>query len=296
MVNEKTTVMPTPKGSLVNVIPTKENVDYGMIYMFNDPDVIKSFNFYGENRKIRKDNVKSLKRAMLNNDGYGMQFIPPIVVDINTMWIIDGQNRYVAFKEALASGVNGYLRVIFADVPLEYVSTLVKVYQDGKAWCAKDYFHRAKMHGVTACDAIEKWCMEHPELCMEKMECNRSYAMGFIYGRRVEKEVKDFSLTVTEEQLKYADKIYEEVLGMINAIGYKKHAYVETMAQAWFNIRKDSDENSLIDEMGMEFIYDNIYEEMAAFQPVTKLKVWSNKFSQIILNLYHKYKGSKKAA
>lgn len=122
--------------------------------------------------------------------------------------------------------------------------------------------------------------------------------MSFIYGRRVDKEVKDLSLTISKAQLDYAEQIYTEVLGMFKAMKYKRQNYLEAMVQSWYSLRKDKKTtfNWYIDEMGMDFVYDNIYHEMANYQLTTKKPDWDCKFSQIIQNLFRKYMTQKKAA
>ena len=291
MLHNQITVMPNPKGRLVDVIPTKDNVDYDKVYYYSCKDATKAFKFLDFNRKVYDRNVRKIVKQ-INDESYGARFIPAIIVDINTMSIIDGQNRYVAFCQAWNSGREELLRVIYADVPKEYIDQLIKLLQEGKKWNNEDYFHRAISNGNQACQEIEDWCYRHSELCMDKSGPNRSYAMAVIYGRRVDKEVKDLSLTITKNQLDYSEKIYSEVHDMFKAIGYRRAAFLEGMAQSWFGIRKDSKAaiNFFIDDMGMDFICNNIYEELKNYQPTTKKSDWDHKFGAIINNLYAKYR------
>lgn len=291
------TVMPNPKGRLVNVIPTKDNVDYDRIYHYTTAEALNNFVFVNFNRDTYAKNVAKILKQ-IKDETHGSTFIPAIVVDINTMIVVDGQNRYEAFKKALSEGREVDVRVIYVNVPNEYLDTLIKVLQDGKKWGNPDYFHRAIANNNVACKKIEEWCENHRELCVDKGGLNRSYAMSFIYGKRVDKEVKDLTLTITKKQLDYSEQIYTEVLGMFKAMKYKRACFLEGMTQSWYELRKDkdSDNNFFINDMGMNFVYDNIYYEMENYQPTSKKTDWDSKFSQIIRSLYRKYMEQKRAA
>lgn len=295
--NTFSTVMPNPKGSLVNVIPTKDNVDYDRIYHYTTAEALDNFIFVNFNRDTYDKNVAKILRQ-IKDETHGSTFIPAIVVDINTMIVVDGQNRYEAFKKALSEGREVDVRVIYVNVPEDYLDTLIKVLQEGKKWDNRDYFHRAIANNNVACKKIEEWCEKHRELCMDKSGPNRSYAMSFIYGRRVDKEVKDLTLTINKTQLDFSEQIYKEVLGMFKAMRYKRQNFLEGMTQAWYALRKDknSTANFFINEMGMDFVYGNIYYEMENYQPNTKKTDWDYKFGQIVQNLYRKFMEKKRAA
>lgn len=288
--------MPNPKGKMVNVIPTKENVDYNAVYHYTNGDVLKNFKFSKTNRDTYEKNVSKILRQ-IKDKTYGAAFIPAIIIDINTMYIIDGQNREVAFEKAFKDGVETDMKVIYVDVPSDYIDDLVRVLQEGKKWNNIDYFHRAMANGNVACRRIEEFCESH-SLCTDPKGINRSYGMAFIYGRRVDKEVKDLTLTISQKQLDFAEKVYEEVNGMFKSMKYKRAAFLEGMTQSWYNLRKDKNSsfNYFVDDMGMDFICDNIYSELGAFQPTTKKVDWDVKFGQIINNLYRKYREQSKAA
>lgn len=291
-----TTVMPNPKGNAVNVIPTADNVDYDKVYSYDNAASVEQFNFLEFNRNTNDKNVAKILKQIKDGE-YGSQFIPPIIVDFRTKAIIDGQNRYIAFLRAWDEGVDAVMRVIYVNVDEEYMDELIKVLQEGRKWNNVDYFHRAIANGNTACKKIEEWCEKHRELCYDNSGPNRSYAMAFIYGRRVDKEVKDLSLKVTKEQIEFSEQIYKEVLGMFKAMKYKRANFIEGMTQSWYGLRKkDTTINNLIGDIGMDFIYDNIYCEMENYQPTTKKSDWDAKFSQIIMNLVHKYHVNKVAA
>ena len=288
-------VMTDPQGGFVNVIPTKDNVDYTRVYSITDASLLDNFVFLKTNREVSEKNIAKIEKQ-IKDEEHGAMFIPPILVDINTMTIIDGQNRFTAFKKSMGKGISTEMKVMYVDVDGDYADTLVKLLQDGKNWNKDDYFHRAIANGNAACKEIEKWCMNHSELCMDKSGLNQTYAMCFIYGKRVDKEVKDLTLTINKKQLEFSEQIYKEVLAMFKAMKYKKANFIGGMVPSWYELRKDKNNslNFFIDDMGMDFICNNLYDELHAFQPTSKKSEWDYKFGQIVQNIYKKYQQQKK--
>lgn len=280
--------MPEPKGSMVNVIPTKDNVDYDRVYRYNNADAVKSFKFFNGNRDTKFSNVKNID-AQIERNEYGGQFIPTIIVDINTMGVVDGQNRLEAFRKAWANGSTEELRVLFIDVPTTYIDNLIRVLQNGKKWDNKDFFTRGKGNNVQACFDLEDWGMKH-ELCRDSRGCNISYTMAFLYGKRMDKEVKSLSLTLSKEQIDNAEKVYSEVEALIKALGYRRMAWLEPFTHAWFELREEPLYKMFINEMGMGYICGNIKSLMSEFQTTTKKAEWKAEFEKVLDSLYVKYR------
>lgn len=292
MLNE-TIGIAAPKAKLVNVIPTKDNVDYNTIYYYNNAEILKNFKFIGFNRELRKENVNCILRQ-IKDETYGGKFIPAILVDINTLYVIDGQHRLTAYEKAMADGIDTEIKVVYEDIPEEYTDDILRLLQEAKKWDNKDYFHRAIVNGNVACKELEEWCFKHSDLCCDKNgKPNRSYAMSFMYGHRMDKEVKDLSIKPLQKKEKeFAEQIYNEVYGMFQAMKYKRANFIEGMTQSWYELRKDknSTANYFINDMGMGFVYDNIYSELNVYQPTSKKIEWDYKFGQIINNLYRKFR------
>lgn len=291
--NTDSTVMAEPKANLVNVIPTKDNVDYDRIYKFNDPEVLKKFKFINTNRHVRDGNVKKILRQILGGK-YGSRFIPAIIVDINTLAVVDGQNRDIGFQRAYAEGSTEFVRVIFIDVPSDYMDELIRVLQEGQKWNNRDYFDRGVSYGNKACKTIKDWCYAHSELCMTgktEPKPNYSYAMSFIYGKRVDDKVKDLSLTVTKKQLDFAEQIYGEVLSIMKAMKYRRQAFLEGMTQAWYSIRNSNGNlNFFLEDMGLDYFTKHLYDVMGNYQTVTKKEEWLGRLHSMIEDIYRMYR------
>lgn len=291
--NEDSTVMATPKANLVNVIPTKENVDYDRIYKFNSADALKKFKFLLTNRDINNTNVARILKQILGGK-YGSRFIPCIIVDINTLAVVDGQNRYIAALRAYSEGSEEFIRVIFIDVPPEYMDELIRVLQDGKKWDNRDYFKRAIEKGNKACKTIREWCYQHSELCMtgkDNPKPNYSYAMSFIYGKRMDKEVKELTLTITKKQLEFAEQIYKEVLLIMKSMKYRRSAFLEGLTQAWYAIRSSKDnKNFFLEDMGLDYFTKHLYDVMGNYQTTTKKEEWLGRLHGMIEDIYRMYR------
>lgn len=285
--------MANPKAIVVDVIPTKENVDYDKIYKFNTADALKKFRFLMTNRDVNNANVAKILRQITGGQ-YGSQFIPAIIVDINTMSVIDGQNRVVAFQRAYADGNTEIVRVIFIDVPSDYVDELIRVLQEARKWNNRDYFKRAIEYGNKACETIRDWCYEHSDLCItgkDNPKPNYSYAMSFIYGRRMDKEVKDLSIKVTKKQLEFSEQMYSEVMQIMDAMKYRRSAFLEGLTQAWYTIRSSKDnKNFFLEDMGLDFFTKHLYGAMGNYQTTTKKEEWLSRLGSMIENIYRKYR------
>jgi len=290
--SQETTVMATPKANVVEVIPTKENVDYDRIYKFRTAEVLKRFKFLSANRDVNDRNVAKILRQ-ITEGRYGSKFIPVIIVDINTLAVVDGQNRIIAYLRAYKQGCEEPLKVVFVDVPSDYMDELIRVLQDGKKWDNRDYFKRAIENGNKACKAILDWCYNHSELCVcgKEPKPNYSYAMSFIYGKRMDKEVKDLSLTVTKNQLEFSEQVYKEVLAIMKSMKYRRQAFLEGMTQAWYEIRSKKDnKNFFLEEMGLDYFTSHLFDVMGSYQTTTRKEEWLGRFHSMIENLYVRYR------
>lgn len=106
--------MSSLKGSMVNVVPTKENVDYDRIYYFTkDP----GFGRFPGDRDLDKGHVIDIQKG-IETGKHKEKFIAPIRVDINTLNLEDGKHRYNAFLKAWKNGTKAEMRVMFENMPM----------------------------------------------------------------------------------------------------------------------------------------------------------------------------------
>lgn len=273
-----------------NFIPTIDNVDYNQIYLVDDLKIAEStFGFFKANRELKKAHIKEIKDAILS-EPYKAMFIAPIRVDINTYNIIDGQHRYSAFRGAWECGSNEPMRVIFENLPTnDAINIVAKINSTSDNWGIKAYEHKLKEEGNQHILNIEEFGKSHP-ICQKVNKKNEvvgyypRYVYAILFGKNITKEVKNGSVVVTDEDLVFGDKIYNEVEKLIHSLNYDINSWFESFAHSWYDIRKnDRIYNRIIDNLGIDFIAKHIADtEMRKNHPVTSKGEWDKRLRTAI--------------
>lgn len=293
MYNENA-VMPSLKGNvMVNVIPTKETVDYNRIYVYDDLDVVeKAFKMYEDNRTLYKTHISEIQ-ADIDKFPYKSKFFSPLRVDINTMCIADGQHRLEAYKRAWKNGSKEPMRVIYEDYPTsndgrDRMDIISRINGTNKNWGVNDHQHRLLAENNTSMVNIREFGMSH-KLCQKKnkngevVDFYPRYAYAILLGRNATKEVKDGSIKASKKDLVFGEKMNGELEMLVDALGYEMNSWFESFAHAWYNIRQNDKANSsLIDELGLETICKHIYKFFNGWHPVTRKTEWENRFRTAI--------------
>lgn len=293
MYNENA-VMPSLKGNvMVNVIPTKETVDYNRIYVYDDLDVVeKAFKMYEDNRTLYKTHISEIQ-ADIDKLPYKSKFFSPLRVDINTMGIADGQHRLEAYKRAWKNGSKEPMRVIYEDYPTsndgrDRMDIISRINGTNKNWGVNDHQHRLLAENNTSMVNIREFGMSH-KLCQKKnkngevVDFYPRYAYAILLGRNATKEVKDGSIKASKKDLEFGEKMNGELEMLVDALGYEMNSWFESFAHAWYNIRQNDKANSsLIDELGLETICKHIYKFFNGWHPVTRKTEWENRFRTAI--------------
>lgn len=282
-------VMPSSaKGSiLVNVVPTKNNVDYNMIYSFNSNP---NFGFFKANRDLNKPHIKKIEKAILEGK-YMAKFIAPIRIDINTMKIIDGQHRYTAFKGAWDKGSTEIMRVIFEDLPadeIEKLDVVVDINSTTSNWSINAYQKRLKEEGNVHMLNIEQFGKTHA-LCQKKNKKGEvtgfypRYVYAIVMGRNITNNVKGGDIKVTDADVMFGEQMHTELKMLVDTLGYEVNSWFESFAYAWYNIRKnDKMYCSVIDKIGMDVILNNIKKYFEGWHLVTRKTEWEQRFRTAI--------------
>lgn len=282
------------KGSvMVNVIPTKENVDYSRIYYFNvDPN----FSFFKANRDLIKKHIRDIEKS-INDGDYKSTYIAPIRVDINSSKIVDGQHRYEAFKKAWSNGSKEMMKVIFEDLPEDEkmkLDVVVDINSSTTNWSNLAYQKRLREEGNKHILNIEEFGKTHA-LCQKVNKKGEvtgfypRYVYAIVMGRNITSEVKDGSVKVTDKDIEFGEQMHSELDMIVDALGYEINSWFESFAYAWYNIRKNDKANSnLIDELGMKTICENIKDYFEGWQLVTRKTDWENRFRSAIWEIKRK--------
>ena len=135
-------------------VPTTDTVDYYRIYVYNSDDINprELFTPYLKNRGGREDaiakHVQEIRDGILKDNG--MENIPPIIIDINTLQIVDGNCRFNALlsilDDELLGGIN--LRVMFDNIPEDkFDERVIKYNQGQKSWSTVDFIYNFSLRG-----------------------------------------------------------------------------------------------------------------------------------------------------
>lgn len=295
MQNIMKAVMPPKESSMVNFVPTKENVDYLRIYLFNSNP---NFGRFKANRELKKSHVKEILNTIETGE-YKAKYIAPIRVDINTLNVIDGQHRNQAFIQAWDNESNEVMKVVFEDLPEDERKKLDIVRDINSTtsnWGITAYEHRLKEDGNEHMLNIASFGLSHP-MCQK---LNRKgevkgyyprYVYAILLGYNATKDVKNGSIMVTDQQLKFGEQMYKELEMLVNSLGYEMNSWFESFAHAWYNIRlNDKAYSSLIDSIGIETICKYILDIFSDFHPVTKRTTWENRFRNAVWTINERLK------
>lgn len=294
MKRKNTVVMSSVKGSiLVNTVPTKKDVDYNRIYVFNDPTIVENtFKFYDDNRILNKSHIKEI-RMDIDKAPYKAKYFAPIRIDINTMGIADGQHRVSAFIKAWKEGSLEEMRVIFEDYPIDNsgndrMSIIARINGTNKNWGINDHQHRLLSEDHKSMKTIEEFGKTH-SLCQKKNSKGEvvgfypRYAYAILFGRNMTTDVKNGSISVSNSEIEFGNKLHDELHKLIDVLNYEMNSWFESFAHAWYNIRKtDKAYSTIIDNLGIDTICEHISDEFEGYQIITRKAEWERRIRTAI--------------
>lgn len=277
----------------VNVVPSKEDVDYDVTYYFTNPNRFEDvFKFFKGNRaKIDMKHVADIKNAYL--DPVYCKFVDSIRVDINTMVVTDGQHRLKGWLEAYKINPNiPPLRVRFEDYPEEELMNIVIAINNGtKPWGIKDFSNYLETIGDISTVNAREFGESHRLLTKynkkgEVVGYYPRYVYAVLLGKNATKDVKNGTFEIDENDLKFGEKIYDELERMVDETGLVINNWFEAFAQAWYEIRRnDPGYNEILDRIGMDKFFDHIAECWAGMQTTTKKREWERRMRDAIYHI-----------
>lgn len=227
-------------------VPTKENVDYAKIYEFNSNVITPQELFvpYLKNRGGRIDaltkHIQEIKESILKNGG--MDKFPPIIVDINTLMIADGNCRENACIELLNDGLISdiTLRVIFEDIPEEeFDDRVIQLNQGQKSWTTVDFIYNYMLRGNDSYKKLIDFCMSEETLHKKDGKINPRYAGAAL--RLSPKDLTNASMSITEEDVEIGKRVVNEAAEIRKKFSEESKAngggWYEPYLRAWAEFR-----------------------------------------------------------
>lgn len=222
---------------------TPKSVEYDHIYKFNS---IEDFTMNNKvNRAVNASHVKKFYRLMQKGEFKPEMGI--IVVDIKTGVIIDGQHRVEAFIKAQREfGYDGKLWVRFVDAPsgVEALQDYIRHFQVSRKWSLEDYIS-ANIYGKNDLEKLKDFCLSHQYL-------NKGDDLADVFWRKgaaiISKKgssdyknmLKQRNFHFTAEEWADADRFYNEVVSLMDAIGKSwTDGGFEYIVNAWKKVRYD---------------------------------------------------------
>lgn len=264
MRNSNEAVMPSLKGNLVNVIPTKDNVEYDRVYCYTDRNLVNKFGTYEANKPLNIRHIKEI-REEFDNGQYRGKYVAPITVDINNLKIVDGQHRRAAFVESDSN--EAYLQVIFEDLPTnesDAMDVVIAINSSIDNWGISAYEKHLKADDKKSIFNAEEFGKSHKLT----QKVNRRgevvgyfprYVYAIVLGRNATMEANNGNIYVSKKELEFGEKMYDELEKLVDALGWEIDNWFESFAAAWYNIRlKDGANSALVDKLGFDTICKHI--------------------------------------
>ena len=188
------------------------------------------FNYVPGNREvIDQKHVRSIMNAMSNGE-----FIPPIIVDRKTNFVVDGQHRNEARMYLLKEGIVFELGVIYADFDNPLLAAIM-YNNKRKEWRIASYVKAYIHDNRESYKLLHNFCATH-SLFATGNKCKYSSAIILLTHMYDTAVVRNGDLVLTQEQCNNAEMVYNEIVALskfINCITDK------SVLKAWIVARAE---------------------------------------------------------
>lgn len=261
-----------------NGIPTVSSVRFDQIYSYDSTkvDIRSLFNLYENNRggmlKQLQGHIDGMVKSMVEGR---FNWFPPILVDINTLVIIDGNCRYSAVMKCLDNKLVDklVLRVEYIDVQKDELDKLVIDYNTtSKSWTTVNFIYNFSKRGIQSFTKLIEFCNESEYLHDKNGKIKPRYAVA-ILNKPID-SLKDTKMNITEEEFQTGRGALADAVAIKNLIEKKNHdngaSWFEYFLRAWAEF---------IDEyMSVKKInFNNYFEVMKSKLKQTEIPYGSNK-------------------
>lgn len=259
-------------------IPTVSSVRYDQIYSYDSSrvDIRRLFVPYENNRGGMLKQLEGHISGMVKSIGEGnFDRFPPIIVDINTLTIVDGNCRDAAAIKALLSGIVDklVLRVMYIDVkPDELDKVVIDYNTTSKAWTTVNFIYNFSKRGIESFTKLIDFCNDSEYLHDKNGKIKPRYAVA-ILNKPID-DLKDTSMALTDEELEDGKKALAEAVEIKNFIEKNDHdngaSWFEYFLRGWAEFRRD-----YLIEKGIEFT--RYFETLKRYSKETDIPIGSNK-------------------
>lgn len=240
----------------------------------------KTFKLNKKNRPCNKSHVARVKKEMLDC----LAIMPPIVVNVVTNNIVDGQHRHKAYVELMESGElpeDSLLGVKYVSIPEENeLEAIKRANNNSKSWTLENFVDSNS--GKESYDKLIDWCKTHTLTC-EKGVAKVRYGSAIIKGKGCTQILKNDTFTASDEEFQRAEDVHNEMIQIIEALGKeKKGSFLESLATTWITFRDRHDFSTWIKELNSVSTYQKM--------PSNNGKQWKSLFALAHFNIDEKNK------
>ena len=188
----------------------------------------------GNREVVDMEHVSKIKSAMERGE-----FVPPILIDRATKFVIDGQHRFMAACSIWREGKSYVLPVIEGDFPNPLLSA-IHYNSKSKKWETRDYVDAYIADGRESYQIFNNFCMGHKLLQGGRNEYQYKAAAQLLTGTGCSQSISKGTLRITPEQIGIAHIAYCQIEDMIRAIGPNRGAELlmkRDIVLAWLHVR-----------------------------------------------------------
>ena len=178
--------------------------------------------------------------------------MPAITVNERTGRLIDGQHRVRAICKMIEQGKlpkDYRFDVMFSDIPEEYErKEVISANINSKGWTQfnfiESYMKDSDDDIAQNYIMLDEWCRTHKLTAPKRKKSSPKFRYGaaMMKGVSCTSILKTGEFKVTKEELDEADKIHNELVEILKAMDRPMSgSWLEYMATAWYNARRDTD-------------------------------------------------------
>ena len=216
---------------------------------------------YEDLKSLTDDSKKVIGNRMIDERhiklfiGYSEQQLrnmPPITVNERTGRLIDGQHRVRAIVRMIEQGIlpkDYRFDVMFSDIPEEDErKEVISANINSKGWTQfnfiESYMKDSDDDIAQNYIMLDEWCRTHKLTAPKRKKSSPKFRYGaaMMKGVSCTSILKTGEFKVTKEELDEAHIIHNELVEILKAMDRPMSgSWLEYMATAWYNARRDTD-------------------------------------------------------
>lgn len=203
-------------------------------------------------------------------------------------YLLDGQHRLEAMRQAWREGSTQTLEYRYMNVPLnELAQAVIDKNKNLKQWANKDYFNSLVKENNPDAIMFKQFALRHDLLHTKKGEIKMHNTAAILMGtpRAFDEQLKTQTLTITKEMIEWGDYLYYEIEKLAKCFKFCKDTWFESMIIAWFRIRDNEKLSQMIDDIRFDN-FAKMFKKKAHFEPQPRYQPWYDSFELAIRKLH----------